>query len=108
MLALYRILVPAHATIASATVEAWLAMAAASHSATRWGGAYSAAMIMWAAAHLEPQRAAGVVGVVGRVCALPADAAAAQASVSVESTTYWRLYLDYRGSRAAAAPSVIR
>lgn len=111
-LATYRSLVPAHATVQDSIIETWLELAAQAHTAARWGAVYAAAMVMWAAAHIEPLVVAGDVGDSHDQCDNPLPAVmvvqgATPAKVvipEVEKTMYWSLYLRYRDSRAATKP----
>lgn len=99
---LYRSLVPAHARVPDDTVETWLTVAARRHTATAWGGVYTEAMVYWAAAQIEPQVRAGILGGT-ETCADPA--APAVDLVDPRSTPYWTQYIDARDSRAASAPT---
>ena len=111
-LATYRALVPAHATVQDSTIETWLELAAQAHTAARWGAVYAAAMVMWAAAHIEPLVVAGDAGDTDDQCDNPLPAVmvvqgATPAKVvvpAVVDTLYWGVYLRYRASRAYAKP----
>lgn len=109
-LALYRTLVPGHALVKDATVDVWLELAASRHTAARFGAQYEAAMIWWAAAHLEVQRLAGQVGTAskGGACApATADASASKGPAATVAEPYWTWYRDIRDSRAAGVPQRI-
>jgi hypothetical protein len=101
-LTLYREMVPGHALVQDEIVDLWLSLAAQRHTTSTWGAVYAAAMVSWAAAHIEPLRATGAVGLTGAGCApTPANTTPAP---SVSETPYWHWYLGYRESRAAGAP----
>ena len=101
-LALYRELVPAHNVVSDEVVETWLELAAQRHTASAWGAVYAAAMVMWAAAHVDPQLVEGAVGQQGRVCAPTPPSSKPDAMVA--RSPYWAWYAEYRDSRAARAP----
>lgn len=106
-LSLYRLLIPGHAGVPDATVEAWLSMAAQRHSAAAFGAVYSSAMVFYAASGLDPLVQAGQAGALaGNVCA-PAAGSTGKQAVSQQDNIYWARYLDLRGSRAAGAPTAL-
>lgn len=104
-LATYRAMVPAHNQVPDETITTWLALAAQRHSAAAFGQVYAAAMVAWAAAHIEPQVVAGQVGMPGAVCAPPPAEMDQKAPPKSAPSMWWTLYLDYRDSRAAGAPT---
>lgn len=111
-IATYRAMVPAHAAVSDDLVDTWLAAAAQAHTASRWGAVYGPAMVMWAAAHIEPFVVAGDAGNRDAECENPMPAVAVVLGATpakvvvpaVHDTTYWAIYLDYRASRAATKP----
>jgi hypothetical protein len=131
-LAKYRELVGAHARVPNGLVEAWITEAATALDATRWGSRYEAALVWWAAHHVETDpAAAGLCGERDTLQAGPlthktdsegegterksksrtyaAPASSGNASDDdFRTTVYGRRFLDLRRSRAAGAPRVIR
>lgn len=109
-LSLYRSLVPAHARVANDVVTTWLGLAAQRHTASALGDNYAVAMVWWAAANIEPDFAAGLLGQAsGTAACQPKPAASSKGKstgpVLPEDTIYWARYLDIVGTRAAGAPS---
>lgn len=104
----YRSLVPSHASVPDVTIEAWLEVAANAHDSTAFGTVFVPAMVMYAAAHLEPQVVSGQFPVDshGNICAPPkVDPEAPAVKVpKIDETSFWQAYLRFVRSRAAVAP----
>lgn len=122
--AIYRSLVPLHASVADATVEVYLELAAKRHNAAAFGDVYPEAMVFYAAHTIE--RTPGLVTGSGgasqtgellqqkddllqRTFGQAAGAMrASQADASLRTTRYGLLYLELRDSRAAVRPLALR
>lgn len=123
-LQLYRALIPGHAAVLETTILVWLELAATRHTASTWGAVYAAAMVFWAAHHIETlpgtgagSDAAGTVGPLisqrdgdlSRTYAQPASSSGGGSDdAALASTRYGQTYLDLRNSRAATTPSLVR
>lgn len=108
---LYRELVPGHAMVPDARIETQLELAARAHTASAWGDVYGEAMVYWAASRIEPLRIAGQAGELthdGKLCGpMVTPEGQVVTPPAPEDTVFWRFYVDYRNSRAAAAPRAV-
>ena len=104
-------MIPAHAAVSNTLVETQLTLAAQAHTASAWGAVYAQAMVYYAAAAIEPQVAAGVIGQgAGVPCPPPPPPGTEPVKPTVRepSTVYWERYLQLRSSRIATAPTQVR
>lgn len=122
--ALYRQVVPEHTEdiVSNDTVTLWLGIAVSRHTASEWGQMYSYALCWWAAHRIATQPdytgpgavnagAAGPLtsqrdGDLSRTYAQPGSSGGVTdgSDADYQRTSWGRLYLDTRNSRAASAP----
>jgi hypothetical protein len=99
----YKVMIPLHAGVPTATIEAWLETAATSLSSTAFGAAYVQACILWAASHIEPNVAMGLYTPGASICE-PVAPPEGVKFLAPQDTAYWRAFLSIRNSRVATAP----
>lgn len=118
-LVLFRTLIPAYASVADATVEAFITQATTRLTAAAWGSVYTEAVV-YAAAHLiatTPGLGVPTGAAPGQVTSRSVDGisqsysaarVADEADEDWVSTVYGRRFLQLRRSRPGRLPSFVR
>lgn len=112
----YRARIPAHAHLSDDVVRVALADAVAVHAGPNvWGGAYTLAMVFYAAHLLErtPGVGSALADAAGPVTSkkdgdLAVSYGAPTGDALLETTVYGQRYLELRRSRVATAPRGVR
>jgi hypothetical protein len=127
-LALYQALIPDHAAVDPAVIEAYLVLAAQRHDASRWGPAVYPTAMVWYAAHLiETTPGSGAPGApssgavqgplisqkdgdLSRTYAAPAASSGSGegGTAWLTLTAYGQRYLDLLNTRESSLPRFVR